>query len=302
MVMSIVGDVVPVERRASAMGIIMMAFSAAAALGVPFGLRLAQQLRWEAPFFMLAAVAGVMWIVAFLRLPPVRSHLQNGHAARALPELLRDVNAGRALLFIAATVFGHFTIIPLLSPFLVANVGLPEHDLFLVYFIGGVLTVFTAPLIGKLADHFGRFRVFAALVTVASLVILAIANSGPLPVWAVLVQGGFFFVFASGRFVPAQAIMTLAVPASRRGAFMSLSGCARDLAMGLASSIGGWMVSKAPSGQLVNFSWLGWVAVVAGLLSIWLGSRVRANEGPAPLPNETAPYQSRRVLSLETQP
>ena len=80
--------------------------------------------------------------------------------------------AGRALLFIAATVFGHFTIIPLLSPFLVANVGLPEHDLFLVYFIGGVLTVFTAPLIGKLADHFGRFRVFAALVTVASLVIL----------------------------------------------------------------------------------------------------------------------------------
>src|SRR5712691_11848269 len=232
MVMSIVGDVVPAERRASAMGIIMMAFSAAAALGVPFGLRLAQHFRWEAPFFMLAGIGGVMWTFAFLRLPPVRTHLQNGLAARALPELLRDANAGRALLFMAATVIGHFAIIPLLSPFLVANVGLPERDLFLVYFTGGVLTVFTAPLIGKLADRLGRFRVFAGLVTVASIVILAIANSGPLPVWVVLVQAGFFFVFASGRFVPAQAIMTLAVPASRRGAFMSLSGCARDLAMG----------------------------------------------------------------------
>src|SRR5262249_30498475 len=73
MVMSIVGDVVPAERRAAAMGIIMTAFSAAAALGVPFGLRLAQQFRWEAPFFMLAGIAGVMWTFAFLRLPSLKA-------------------------------------------------------------------------------------------------------------------------------------------------------------------------------------------------------------------------------------
>jgi len=319
MVMSIVGDVVPAERRASAMGIIMMAFAAAAALGVPFGLELAQQFRWEAPFFVLAGISALMWGFAFLRLPPVRAHLQNGHAGRALPELLRDANAGRALLFMAATVLGHFTIIPLLSPFLVANVGLPERDLFLVYLTGGVLTVFTAPLIGKLADRFGRFRVFAALVTVACAVILFITNSGHLPVWAVLIQGGLFFVFASGRFVPAQAIMTLAVPPSRLGAFMSLSGCARDLAMGLASSLSGWIVTRGPSGQMLNFSWLGWVATTAGVLSIWLAARVRVNEGlplaASPLPPAAPTPQrgesdanaikaeglARNALSLETQ-
>jgi predicted MFS family arabinose efflux permease len=302
MVMSIVGDVIPEERRAGAMGIIMTAFSAAAALGVPFGLRLAQEFRWEAPFFMLAGLAGVMWAFAFLRLPSLRGHLQSGHATRSFPELLRDTNAGRALLFIAATVLGHFTIIPLLSPFLVANVGLPERDLFAVYLTGGVLTVFSAPLIGKLADRHGRFRVFAVLVTVASVVVLTIANSGHLPVWAVLVQGGFFFVFASGRFVPAQAIMTLAVPASRRGAFMSLSGCARDLAMGLASGIGGSIVGKASSGKLLNFSWLGWIAVAAGLLSIWLGARVRVNEGQASDQKaQNRPAPASMPLSLETQ-
>src|SRR5438128_8113518 len=302
MVMAIIGDVVPAGRRASAMGIVMTGFSVAAAVGVPFGLQLAQRLRWEAPFFMLAGIASVMWTIAFLRLPAVRGHLvENGHAKRAFVELLRDANAGRALLFMVAMVFGHFAIIPLLSPYLVYNVGLPERGLFLVYLTGGVLTVFTAPLIGKLADRFGRFRVFACLVGVASVVTLFITHSGRIPVWAVLVSGGAFFVFASGRFVPGQAIMTLAVPASLRGAFMSLSGCARDLAMGVTSSIGGWIVAKAPSGQLEHFHRLGWIAVGAGLVSVWLASLVRVEEAAAPAFNSSKLPASANTISLNSQ-
>jgi len=166
----------------------------------------------------------------------------------------------------------------------VSNVGLPERDLFLVYFTGGALSVFTAPRVGKLADSFGRFRVLSVLVAVACVVTLAITHTGRLPVWGVLVLAGLFFIFASGRFVPGQAIMTLAVPASRRGAFMSLSGCARDLAAGLASSVGGWVVIKAPSGELVNYHWLGWLAVASALISLWLASQVRVNEGSGPGP------------------
>ena len=239
--------------------------------------------------------------MAYLRLPSVRGHLQNGHANRAFAELLRDANAGRALSFMVAMVCGHFAIIPLLSPYLVANVGLPERDLFLVYFTGGVLTVFTAPLIGRLADRLGRFRVFSSLVAVASVVTLVITHSGQLPVWAVLVLGGSFFVFASGRFVPGQTIMTLAVPASRRGAFMSLSGCARDLAMGVTSGIGGWIVTKEPSGLLVDFHWLGWIAVAAGLVSVWLASRVRVNESDALVLSPSSHPTTASTLSLNSQ-
>jgi predicted MFS family arabinose efflux permease len=280
MIMSIIGDVVPVARRAAGMGVVMAAFSAAAALGVPFGLKLAQLIRWEAPFFMLAGIAGVVWTIVFFRMPPVRGHLVHHQEdpTRAFRELLRDANAGRALLFMTATVLGHFAIIPLLSPYLVGNVGLPEKYLFLVYLTGGVLTVFSAPMVGKLADRLGRLRVFIALVLVACCVTLWIANSGHLPVWVVMLQAGMFFVFASGRFIPGQAIMTLAVPSSRRGAFMSLSGCARDLAMGAASTIGGWVVTQEPSGRLENFNLLGWLAVGAGIVSLWLASRVRMNE------------------------
>ena len=280
MVMSIISDVVPPERRAAGMGVIMAAFSAAAALGVPFGLQLAEQLRWEAPFFMLAGIAMIVWLIVFTRLPAIRGHLHHHKEdpTRAFRELLRDANAGRALLFMSATVFGHFAIIPLLSPYLVANVGLPERDLFLVYLTGGVATVFTAPVTGRLADALGRRRVFTFLVAVACVVTLILTNAGRLPLWAVLVLAGGFFIFASGRFIPGQAIMTLAVPASRRGAFMSLSGCARDLAMGLAATVGGWIVTKTPSGQLVNFNWLGWLALAAGVVSVWLAHRIHVKD------------------------
>ncbi len=301
LVLAIVSDVVPPERRAAGIGIIMTAFSAAAALGVPFGLQLAQRWQWEAPFFLLAGMAAVMWALLCRGLPSMRGHLHaHPDIWRAFASLLRDANAGRALLFMGALVFGHFSIIPLLSPYLVSNVGLPEHDLFLVYLTGGVLTVFTAPTVGRLADRHGRFRVYGVLVVGACAVTLAIANSGPLPVWSVLVLAGLFFVFASGRFVPGQAIMTLAVPASRRGAFMSLSSCARDLAAGLTSTVGGWVVVKSPSGQLQNFHWLGWMAVGAGLISWWLASRVEVRDAVVakePVPAPASPVLHRRIPS-----
>src|SRR6266581_9226250 len=77
MVMAIIGDVVPAERRSEGVGVVMTAFSLAAAVGIPFGLQLAQRLRWEAPFFFLAGVAGVVWVIAFRCLPAIRGHLAN---------------------------------------------------------------------------------------------------------------------------------------------------------------------------------------------------------------------------------
>lgn len=279
-IMAIVSDVVPPERRAQGMGIIMTAFSAAAALGVPFGLMLAQWLKWEAPFFVVAAIATVVWIGLYRILPPVRGHLTGGKvkSGKDFIELLRNSNAWVGLALMVAMIFGHFTIIPYLSPYLVGNIGLPEKHLFLVYLTGGLVTIFTGPFIGKLADRHGRFLLYACLITAACVVIRLLTSSGPLPLWQTLLLAAFFFTCASGRFIPGQATISMAVPPARRGAYMSLVACSRDLASGLTAALGGMVISKTPDGHLLNFDKLGWIAIAVSLFSLWIFRLVKSAE------------------------
>lgn len=287
LVLAAVSDLVPPGRRAAGIGLVMTAFSLASAVGVPFGLFLAQRFRWETPFWLLAGISALIWLQAWRCLPPLRGHLAAGPptdlSLRPLFTLLADGNALRAMGLMAAMVFGHFLIIPLMSPYLVANVGVAEGHLFLVYLVGGVLTAFTSPRFGRLADRLGRVRVFTVMVLVASVVTLAISHAGTLPLAAVLTLAGAFFVFASGRWVPGQAIMTLAVPAARRGAFLSLNSCVRDLVSGATSALGGWLVTRSPAGPLEGYGWLGWLALGANLLSLWIARHVLPVEAaPAP--------------------
>ena len=54
LVQTIVGDIIPFERRGRAMGVVMTSFSVSTVAGVPLGLFLAAQLGWHAPFFLIA--------------------------------------------------------------------------------------------------------------------------------------------------------------------------------------------------------------------------------------------------------
>ncbi len=279
-IMAIVADVVPPERRARGMGIIMTAFSAAAAMGVPLGLKIAQWWKWEGPFLTIALVAAAVWIGLFRTLPPVRGHLTGGKvkSGKDFLELIRNGNAWTGLVLMGAMVFGHFTIIPFLSPFLVANTGLPETSLFLVYLTGGVITIFTGPFIGKMADRHGKFLMYAILVAGACVVIRVLTSAGPMPVWQTLILAGLFFTFASGRFVPGQATISMAVPPARRGAYMSLVACSRDLASGVTASLGSYIVAQGADGRLLHFDRLGWLAIGVSVVSLWIFRQVKSAE------------------------
>ncbi len=279
-IMAIVADVVPPERRARGMGMIMTAFSAAAALGVPFGLKIAQLWRWEGPFLVVASIAFFVWIGLFRILPPVRGHLTGGKikSGQDFLELISNGNAWRGLLLMVVMVFGHFTIIPFLSPYLVGNVGLPEDNLFLIYLTGGLVTIFTGPFVGKLADRYGKFLLYSILVVGACTVIRLLTTAGHMPLWQTLLLAAGFFAFASGRFVPGQATISMAVPPARRGAYMSLVACSRDLASGLTAALGGAIVMTGPKGQLLHFETLGWIAIGVSVVSLWIFKQVKSAE------------------------
>jgi MFS transporter, DHA1 family, inner membrane transport protein len=277
MVMSIVGDVVPPERRASGVAVIMTAFAVASAAGVPFGLLLAQTFYWEMPFLVIAGMGLVTWLCLWRFLPSLNKHMAAEGVSKwlAFRQLLKSGNAGWALLFGFTLALGHMVTIPLLSPFLVHNLGLPEAKLPFVYMTGGVLSLFSSPLVGRWSDRYGAQRVLGWMVIAAAGVVLLLTHRGVTPVPGILTMCGAFFVFAGGRFIPANAIASLSVPAEQRGAFMSLNNCVRDLASGLASILAGALAVKTPSLSLLHYDRIGYAAVAFSALAYLLATQVR---------------------------
>lgn len=281
MVLTIVGDVIPPQRRAGAMGIIMASFAVASVVGVPAGLWLAAHFNWHAPFYVIVAVGIVIWLLCLYKLPVMRSHMNEGQRAGAqilsgLKEILTSRNSLIALSFMTLMVFGHFIIIPFVAPSLVSNAGLEEKELSWFYLAGGIASLITSPFIGRLADRYGKFRLFAITIIFAMPTVYILTNQGEQPLWAIMILSALFFAFGAGRFIPGQAIMTSAVPAHLRGSFMSLNTSVRDLAAGVASIIGGHIVVKeVATGRLLHFSVLGWIAIAASVLSIFVAMRVK---------------------------
>jgi hypothetical protein len=55
---------------------------------------------------------------------------------------------------------------------------------------------------------------------------------------------------------------------------MSLNGTVQSLAMGLATTLAGFLISLDDSGRLVGYPLVGYVAVVANLVAIWFVARI----------------------------
>src|ERR1043166_9466275 len=77
LILAIVGDVVPEERRGTAMGLVMSSFSVASICGVPLGLLLASTLTWHVPFFALTGLCLIVWFAAFRVMPSLTGHLHH---------------------------------------------------------------------------------------------------------------------------------------------------------------------------------------------------------------------------------
>ena len=272
---SIVGDAIPNERRATAMGIVMSAFSIASVVGVPLGLFLTDMYSWHASFYMVVGIACVLWFVAFINVPSMKGHLTTGSQKRSpfdvLKNIAADKNQLKALALTACLMFGHFTLVPTISPFLVNNGILSQEQLKIMYLIGGLLTLFTSPLVGRLSDKFSRPKVFMVSSLVAIIPIVALTHLTPIPFAYVMVITAMFFIFASGRMIPMSAVVTSTVLPQQRGGFMSINSSLQQLAAGLAALMAGLIIGNDPTTHhILNYDYVGYVSVFFTLVCIWL--------------------------------
>ncbi len=274
---TMVGDAIPFSRRARANGIVASAFSLSTIAGVPLSLWLANHLGWRAPFVFIAALSVVFLAIGLRFLPELRLHLseeKRDHLLSATFSVLGDANHLRALLFSSLIIFSGFTVIPYITVYAVNNVGIAQLDIPLVYLVGGFATFITARLIGRWADKYGKVEVYRWVALLALVPLLLVTHVGQLPLWGWLICTTCFFVFVSGRMIPAMAIIASAAQPALRGTFMSLNGTMQSLAMGLATTLAGFLTSLDASGRIVGYSLVGYVAVAANLLAVWFVSRI----------------------------
>jgi len=277
-ILSIVGDTIPFERRGQAMGIVMSAFSIASVFGVPFGLYIATLFDWHAPFIFLAITAMPVSYFIWKYVPEMSRHMEHKQSSNPV-EVLRNIfktpSQLKSMTLMIVLMMGHFSIIPFLSPYMVANVGFTEAQLTYIYLVGGALTIFTSPKIGKLADKYGKVKIFTIFILICSVPVFVITNLPQVPIWVALIFTSLFFVVSAGRFIPAQAIVTATVHPQNRGSFMSFISSIQQLSSGLASYIAGAVIVKdATTGALSHYNWVGYFSVAASLSTIWLIRRI----------------------------
>lgn len=281
-ILAIVGDVIPFERRGQAMGFVMAAFSIASVLGVPFGLRIANEFGWNTPFILLAVLALPVQFFIYKFVPNLSAHTQAGKEVNVL-QVVKNItsssNQRKAITLMMVVMFGHFSIIPFLSPYMVSNVGFTESQLEQIYFFGGLSTIVTSPLIGKLADKIGKLKVFTIFVSISCIPVLFITHMPRVDIWIALIATSVFFAVSSGRFIPAQAMVTATVEPKNRGSFMSIVSSMQQLSAGLASYIAGLVVVKQANGEMLNYNWVGVMSVIAAIFTLFLVRRITAADG-----------------------
>lgn len=279
MVLAVIGDAIPLERRGWAMGIVMTAFSVASVVGVPIAVYLAATFSWKTPFLVIGILAGVIAIAVPFVFPSMKIHLQNGPVNKSpvvvFRQIFTDSNQVNALLFSLILMLGHFTIVPFIAPYMQMNVGFSDNQVTYIYLVGGGLTVFFLPFFGKLSDRIGHYTVFGISSAFALFSIFAITNLPHVPlVWALCATSSFFVV-ASGRNVPATTLVTSVVKPESRGSFMSVRASVNEMALALSSLIAGMIIHKNTDGSLTHYNIVGYFAIAMSLVAIWLGKQLK---------------------------
>ncbi len=271
MVQTIIGDIIPFERRGAAMGKLMAAFSVATVAGVPLGLIAATHLGWHAPFWMIVIMGAIIIAYAWTKVPSITAHMttEKPPVFRTFARILSNPLYWLSFSFTAVMIFTSFVVIPFITIYIQGNLQVPLDQVPWIYFVGGIATLISSPIIGKIADRFGKPRTFITLAVLSIIPLMILTHLPSVPLWIVIITTTLFFIVVSSRMIPAMAIITQIPVKGERGAFMSLNNSVQSGAMAMGAVVGGWLASGSEN-TLVSFGLNGWVAAVSSLASIGL--------------------------------
>ncbi len=184
--LALIGDLVPYRQRGHALGWLFGGMAGGIAVGATAGALGEPLVGWPG-LFLAAAAAGLVLFVTALALLPKTPRSATPPAPRTVAagylNLLRQARGRRTYTYVFINALLHSGIYTWLSVYLTERFGLGEFGIGLTLLGYGIPGLLLGPVIGRLADRYGRARIIPAGVALGAVCALLLAT--PLPLLAV---------------------------------------------------------------------------------------------------------------------
>ncbi|PKA39993.1 MFS sugar transporter [Rhizobium sullae] len=268
---TIAADLVPENRRASAIAMMFMGLTVAIVTGVPIGTYIGQIFGWRATFWAVAAL-GVVAFVAIAALLP--NSLKKAPPASLLDQL-RVLGSGRLLIVFAMTALGYggtFVAFTFLAPILQEITGFSEQSVSLILVLYGIAIAIGNIAGGKIANH-NPVKALIGLFVLQAVVLVILAFTAVSPVLAIITLAALGFLQFGN--VPGLQLYVVQLAKEHRPGAVDVASALNIAAFNLGIAIGAWLgglVVESPLG-LGATPWVGAILVViALLLTMWSGA------------------------------
>ena len=276
---TIAADLVPEDRRASAIAMMFMGLTVAIVTGVPLGTWIGQSYGWRATFWAVAGI-GVVALTGVAALLPATLRRA---APASLMAQLRVLGSGRLLLVFAMTALGYggtFVAFTFLTPILQDITGFSEANVSLILVLYGLAIAAGNLAGGRFANKDpARALVLLFLLQVLVLVLFGFTMVSPLLTLVTLVALGFL-QFAN---VPGLQLYVVQLAKIHRPAAVDVASALNIAAFNLGIALGAWLggvVVESPLG-LGATPWIGAVLVAGAAGLTLLSARLDARASGA---------------------
>ncbi|MCM3239953.1 MFS transporter [Heyndrickxia oleronia] len=264
---TIAADLVPENRRASAISIMFTGLTVATVTGVPFGTFIGQQFGWRLAFLLIVIVGVIGFFANWILVP---SDLKKGERT-SFRDQVKLVTNGRLMLLFIITALGYggtFVVFTYLSPLLQEVTGFKEGTVAVILLIYGVAIAIGNMLGGKLSNR-NPIRSLFYMFIVQAIVLFILSFTAPFKVAGlitILFMGLLAFMNVPGlqtyvvilaeRFVPSAIDVASAVNIA-----------AFNAGIALGSYLGGIITHSI---GLIHTAWIGALMVLgAVILTSW---------------------------------
>jgi multidrug resistance protein len=274
---TIAADLVPENRRASAIAMMFMGLTVAIVTGVPLGTVIGQSFGWRATFWAVS----VLGVIAFAGIAALLPSTLSKAAPARLIDQVRVLGSGRLLLVYAMTALGYggtFVTFTFLASILEQVTGFASSSVSLILILYGAAIAAGNLAGGRIADR-NPVRALIGLFALQAIVLFAFTFTAASPTWTLVTLTALGFLsFAN---VPGLQIYVVELAKQHRPGAVDVASALNIAAFNLGIAFGAWVGGLAVSSPLGLGAtpWVGAILVtVALVLTIWSGALDRRPE------------------------